>query len=42
MHMETLEGHKKDKKKYYDIRNATAEVLGIGDIVVKERQANIS
>ena len=42
MHMETLEGHKKDKKKYYDSRNATAEVLGIADIVVKERQANIS
>ena len=32
----------KRQKKYYDIRNATAEVLGIGDIVVKERQANIS
>ena len=37
MHMETLGGHKKDKKKYYDIRNATAEVLGIGDIVVKDK-----
>ena len=32
----------KRQKKYYDSRNATAEVLGIGDIVVKERQANIS
>ena len=32
----------KRQKKYYDIRHATAEVLSIGDIVVKERQANVS
>ena len=28
----------KRQKKYYDIQNATKEVLDIGDIVVKERQ----
>ena len=27
----------KRQKKYYDIQNATAKVLSIGDIVVKER-----
>ena len=32
----------KRQKKYYDIQNATAKVLSIGDIVVKERQANVS
>ena len=32
----------KRQKKYYDIQNATKEVLDIGDIVVKERQGNLS
>ena len=32
----------KRQKKYYDIRNATKEVLEIGDLVVKERQVNLS
>ena len=42
MPMETLRGHKKRQKKYYDIKIATKQVLEIGDIVVKEIQKNIS
>ena len=42
MHMEISNEPKRGKKKYYDIRNTTKEVLGIGDLVVKERQVNLS
>ena len=41
MHMEISNKPKRGKKKYYDIRNAKKEVLGIGDLVVKERQVNL-
>ena len=42
MHMEIIRELKRDKKKHYDIQNATKEVLDIGDVVVKERQVNLS
>ena len=42
MHMEISNEPKRGKKSTTDIRNATKEVLGIGDLVVKERQVNLS
>ena len=45
MHTGTSKGHKKGKintTTYETLRNTTEQVISIGDIVVKERQTNMS